>query len=60
LKKRSTPPSRFDPYFNPRFFFFEKTTQEGAWSKDFAKNLLITAGLFIIYLAIVIFLIPLL
>jgi membrane associated rhomboid family serine protease len=30
-----------------------------AWSKNFAKNLLITAGLFLIYLAIVIFLIPL-
>jgi hypothetical protein len=31
-----------------------------AWSKNFAKNLLITIGLFLIYLAIVIFLIPLL
>ena len=31
-----------------------------AWSKNFAKNLLITAGLFLIYLAIVILLIPLL
>jgi len=30
-----------------------------AWSKNLAKNLLITAGLFLIYLAIVIFLIPL-
>jgi membrane associated rhomboid family serine protease len=30
-----------------------------AWSKNFAKNLLITAGLFIIYIAIVIFLVPL-
>jgi membrane associated rhomboid family serine protease len=31
-----------------------------AWSKNFAKNLLITAGLFLIYLTIVILLIPLL
>jgi hypothetical protein len=31
-----------------------------AWSKNFAKNLLITAGLFLIYLTIVIFLVPLL
>jgi len=30
-----------------------------AWTKNFAKNLLITIGLFLIYLAIVIFLIPL-
>ena len=30
-----------------------------AWSKNFAKNLLITAGLFLIYLAIAIFLVPL-
>jgi hypothetical protein len=30
-----------------------------AWSKNLAKNLLITAGLFLIYLTIVIFLIPL-
>jgi hypothetical protein len=30
-----------------------------AWSKNFAKNLLITAGLFLIYLTIVILLIPL-
>jgi membrane associated rhomboid family serine protease len=30
-----------------------------AWSKNFTKNLLITAGLFLIYLAIVILLIPL-
>jgi membrane associated rhomboid family serine protease len=29
-----------------------------AWSKSLAKNLLITTGLFIIYLAIVVFLIP--
>ena len=31
-----------------------------AWTKNLAKNLLITAGLFLIYLAIVIFLVPLL
>jgi hypothetical protein len=31
-----------------------------AWSKNFAKNLLITAGLFLIYLAIIILLVPLL
>jgi membrane associated rhomboid family serine protease len=31
-----------------------------AWTKNLAKNLLITIGLFLIYLAIVIFLIPLL
>jgi hypothetical protein len=31
-----------------------------AWSKNLAKNLLITVGLFLIYLAIVILLIPLL
>jgi hypothetical protein len=30
-----------------------------AWSKNLAKNLLITAGLFLIYLAIVVFLVPL-
>jgi membrane associated rhomboid family serine protease len=30
-----------------------------AWSKNLAKNLLITIGMFIIYLAITIFLIPL-
>jgi hypothetical protein len=29
-----------------------------AWSKNLARNLLITAGLFLIYLLIVIFLIP--
>jgi hypothetical protein len=31
-----------------------------AWSKNLAKNLLITIGLFLIYLAIVIFLVQLL
>jgi membrane associated rhomboid family serine protease len=30
-----------------------------AWSKNFAKNLLITMGLFLIYLTITIFLVPL-